>query len=166
MTHRSYGNDEVCSSTVSCRWYRPGRARFGPTPTFTFSLAGAYVSEFPKTKSTDWYALARRRRQRVRIGMRLRGAEDKEYGLVCACAAPKTKSTDWYALTRRRRQRVRIGRRLRGAEDKEKESASALRKKRRKWHARSAEGKRAGIGCVAHRGQRVGSVCAYAALHS
>jgi len=45
--------------------------------------------------------------------MRLRGAEDKEYGLVCACAA----------------------------EDKEKESACALRKKRRNWHARSAEGK-------------------------
>jgi len=33
--------------------------------------------------------------------MRLHGAEDKEYGLVCACAAPKIKSTDWYALARR-----------------------------------------------------------------
>jgi len=51
--------------------------------------------------------------------MRLRDAEDKEYGLVCACAAPKTKSTDWYALARRRRQRVRIGMHLRDAEDKE-----------------------------------------------
>jgi len=30
---------------------------------------------------------------------------------------------------------------LRGAEDKEKESACALRKKRRNWHAHSAEGK-------------------------
>jgi len=34
------------------------------------------------------------------ISMHLR-TEDKEYGLVWACAAPKTKSTDWYALVRR-----------------------------------------------------------------
>jgi len=76
------------------------------------------------------------------------------------------KERNWYALARCQRQRVRIGMRLRDAEDKEKESACALRKKRRNWHVHSAEGKRAEIGCVAHRGQRVGLVCAYAALHS
>ena len=54
---------------------------------------------------------------------------------------PKTKSMDWYVLAQCRRQRVQIGIRLYGAEDKEKELAYALRKKRRNWHARSAEGK-------------------------
>jgi len=83
--------------------------------------------------------------------MCLRGAKDKESGLVCACAVPKTKSTDryalvhaeegkelvcacaapkakstdWYALARRRRQRVRIGMCLRSAEDKEYGSVCA-----------------------------------------
>jgi len=41
----------------------------------------------------------------------------------------------------RGRQRDGVGMRLHSAEDKGKESACALRKKRRNWHARSAEGK-------------------------
>jgi hypothetical protein len=61
---RSPGVGEVRSSTVSCRKYRPGRERSGPRPTST--LAGAYVSEFRRTKKYG-------------IGMRLRGAEDKGY---------------------------------------------------------------------------------------
>jgi len=118
------GMTRFAAGDVSCHWYRSGRVRSGPRPTLTLASAGAYVSEFLRTKKYG-------------IGMR-----------------------------QRQRQRVRIGMRLRGAEDKEKESACALRKKRRNWHVRSAEGKRAGIGCVARLGQRVGSVCAYAALHS
>jgi len=56
-------NDEVCSSAVSGRWYQSGRVRSGPRPIFTLVLAGAYVSEFLRTKKMD--------------SMRLSGAEDK-----------------------------------------------------------------------------------------
>jgi hypothetical protein len=101
VTHRSYGNDEVCSSTVSCRWYRSGRVRSGLRPTSTLALAGAYVSEFFRTEN---FGMRLRAKDKGLIGTRLR-AEDKEDGLVCApkdkedglVCAPKTKKMDWFA---------------------------------------------------------------------
>jgi len=66
--------------------------------------AGAYVSEFLRTKKYGIGMRSRDEDKEYGIGMRSR-AEDKEYGLVCACAAPKTKNTDWYALARLRTKR-------------------------------------------------------------
>jgi len=88
---------------------------------FTLALAGAYVSEFLRTKKygigmrsraedkEKESACALRKKRRNWHARSAEGkeqeldewcAEDKEYGLVCACAAPKTKSTDLYALAR------------------------------------------------------------------
>jgi hypothetical protein len=183
VTHRSYGNDEVCSSTVSCRWYRSGRVRSGPWPTFTSALAGAYVSEFrrtkstesvcacaPRTKETNRLALARRG-PRKRIGLRLR-AEDKGNGSACARAL-RTKRTNRLALARRGHRKW-IGLHLH-AKDKGNGSASACspsttttdrralarRGRRQRIGRRSnAEDEEDGPMCALRKGQELVCACA------
>ena len=89
---------------------------------FTLASAGTYVSELLRAKK---YGIGMRSRtedkekesacalKKKRRNWHVRSAEekeqeldewraeDKEYGLVCACTVPKTKSTDWYTFVRR-----------------------------------------------------------------